>query len=704
MSPHSHTLPLVAQDKWLRPAAQEIEARYDRFARRADEIRRWSGSLADYANAHLYFGIHYDPERHGWWFREWLPGAREVFLFGDFNDWERTQYPAERVPDSNGVWELFLPDEATGGRLNHGSLVKMYVHGGDGSWMDRIPAYIRRVVQDEQSKDYCGQVWEPQRPFAWDEDRYDLTARTAEEGGLLIYEAHVGMAQEREGVGTYKEFTELILPRIKKLGYNAIQLMAIAEHPYYGSFGYHVSNFFAPSSRFGTPEDLKQLVKRAHELGLGVIMDLVHSHYVKNLNEGINRLDGTDGLYSLPGEAGEHPQWDSMLFDYGKYEVQHFLLSNVKYWLDEFHFDGFRFDGVTSMLYHHHGVNAPDWGLEAYFGGGANRDAILYLTLANELIHELQPGAVTIAEDVSGMPGVTFPVRDGGMGFDYRLGMAIPDFWIEYLKDVPDEEWDLHRMWSVLCNRLPGVRTVAYCESHDQALVGDKTIAFRLMDKEMYFAMNRESQNLIIDRGIALHKMIRLVTSTLGGEAYLTFMGNEFGHPEWIDFPREGNGWSYAHARRQWSLAEADYLRYIDLARFEGAMVALLRKYRILSAGYGYQLKVDETNKTLIYEQAGLLFVFNWHPTASIPNYELPAPQAGKWRVVLSSDEAVFGGQGRVRSGSESAEYFTDSRMDGDGVTRHYMRIYNVSRTALVFAREDDNGFQTSLSSKSFSL
>ena len=680
---------MVERDAWLRPAAPEIIARGERFRNRLNNIRKWSRSLSDYANAHLYFGIHYDPVRHGWWFREWLPGAKEVFLFGDFNDWERTQYPAELMSDSNGIWSLFLPDKTTHGKLRHGSRVKFYVHGADGTWLDRIPAYIRRVVQNETTKDYCGQVWEPPTPFDWGDDHYNLNIYTARDGGPLIYEAHIGMAQEKEGVGTYDEFTEKILPRVKELGYNTVQLMAIAEHPYYGSFGYHVSNFFAPSSRFGTPEELKRLVKRAHEMGIGVVMDLVHSHYVKNVNEGINRLDGTDHLYSQPGPAGEHPQWDSMLFDYGKYEVQHFLLSNIKYWLDEFHFDGFRFDGVTSMLYHHHGINAPEWNIDAYFGDGANRDAILYLTLANELVHEIRPGSITIAEDVSGMPGVTVPIYDGGIGFDYRLGMAIPDFWIEYLKDVPDEQWNLHRMWEVLCNRLPGVRTVAYCESHDQALVGDKTIAFRLMDKEMYFSMNRESQNLVIDRGIALHKMIRLITATLGGEAYLTFMGNEFGHPEWIDFPREGNGWSYAHARRMWSLADADYLRYIDLQRFDQAMIELLKQHQILSAGYGYQLKVDETNQTLIYEQAGLLFVFNWHPTASIPDYELPAPKAGKWRVILSSDETRFGGTGRVHDGDASEDYFTYARTDGDGITRSYMRIYNINRSALVFRTID---------------
>lgn len=685
-------LPIVEHDAWLQPAEPELENRYHRFLNRRNDILSGGNSLSDYANAYLYFGFHYDPVQKGWWFREWLPGAREVFLFGDFNGWERTQFPLTREPDDSGhhgVWTIFLPDEKTKGRLRHGSLVKMYVHGADGSWLDRIPAYIRRVVQDEQNKDYAGQVWSPGESFDWAGDHFDLGANSEKDGGLLIYEAHIGMAQEEEKVGSYAEFTEKILPKIKELGYNTVQLMAIAEHPYYGSFGYHVSNFYAPSSRFGTPEELKELVKTAHSMGLGVIMDLVHSHFVKNINEGIANLDGSGALYSPAGEAGEHPLWDSKLFDYGKHEVQHFLLSNIKYWLDEFHFDGFRFDGVTSMLYHHHGMGVGAWDLDAYFGGGTNENAILYLTLANDLAHEIgeKRGThiTTIAEDVSGMPGTTFRTADGGLGFDYRLGMAIPDFWIEYLKDVPDEQWDLYRMWDVLSNRLPGVKTVAYAESHDQALVGDKTIAFRLMDKEMYFSMDKESRNVVIDRGIALHKMIRLLTITLGGEAYLNFMGNEFGHPEWIDFPREGNGWSYAHARRQWSLAEADYLRYKDLWEFDRAMLRLAEQWRVLSAGYGYRLKIDDSNKTLIYEQAGLLFVFNWHPTASVADYILPVPQPGKWRIELSSDDPLYGGQGRVLE--DETDYFSYAQTDGDGITRNYMKIYNTNRTALVFRR-----------------
>ena len=671
------TLPIVAGDDWLAPVEAEIVARHDRYEAKMRDILASAPSIADYANGYRYFGWQWDATLDGWWLREWLPGAQDVYVFGDFNNWQRTEIRLRR--DAAGVWSAFFPAAMYRDRLTHGSLYKLHVHGENG-WHDRIPAYATRVVQDEATKNYTAQFWAPAEPFDWRGDAFDIRRN----GPLLIYEAHVGMAQEREGVGTYREFTERILPRIKRDGYNAVQLMAVAEHPYYGSFGYHVSSFFAPTSRCGTPEELKELVRRAHELGIAVIMDLVHAHYVKNLNEGINELDGTDHLYSKAGEAGYQRYWDSMIFDYGKREVQHFLLSNIKYWLDEYRFDGFRFDGVTSMIYHHHGYTEFDC-REKFFDAGVDTDALCYLTLANRLVHEFHPGAVTIAEDVSGMPGMCIPSEEGGIGFDYRLGMAIPDFWIKLLKEVPDEEWNIWEMWSVLTNRLPAVKTVAYAESHDQALVGDKTIAFRLMDKEMYFDMDRASQNLVIERGMALHKMIRLMTISTGGQAYLNFMGNEFGHPEWIDFPREGNDWSYAHARRQWSLAENGFLRYRLLGDFDRAMLRLVKKYRVLEDGYAWNLQMDEANKTMAFAHGRLLFVFNWHPTASIPDYELPVREAGKYVPVLSTDEKRFGGQ---EVADMQGEHFTFDVTGEDGKRYPRLKIYNVARTATVYLRK----------------
>ena len=675
----SGRLAIVEQDDWLKPVEGAMTERYAHFCRRLSGIERTAGSLVDYANGYLYFGFQYDPVRRGWWFREWLPGAIDVYLFGDFNGWQRTELPLRR--GAGGVWSIFLPDESFAGRLVHGSRVKILVHGRNG-WLERIPAYIRRVVQDEQSKDFSGQLWAPAEPFDWNGDRFDISSL----GSLYIYECHVGMSQEKEEVGTYAEFAGTVLPRIKEDGYNVVQLMAVAEHPYYGSFGYHVSNFFAPSSRFGTPEDLKALIKRAHELGLAVVMDLVQAHYVKNINEGLNELDGTDHHYSLPGPAGEQPYWDSKLFDYGKPEVEHFLLSNVKYWLDEFHFDGYRFDGVTSMIYTHHGYTVFD-SRDKYFTD-VNGDALAYLTLANKLVHDFRHGAVTIAEDVSGMPGMCAPVPDGGVGFDYRLGMAVPDFWIKLLKEVPDEEWNIWEMWHMMVDRLGTVKTVAYCESHDQALVGDKTLAFRLMDKQMYTDMNRSAENLVIDRGMALHKLIRLFTISLAGDAYLNFMGNEFGHPEWIDFPREGNGWSYAHARRQWSLSTNGFLRYSFLGEFDKAMIGLMRRYGVLASGFAYNHLMDEMNKTIVYSHRGdLLFVFNWHPQRSIPGYEVPVPAPGRYRIVLSSDAKRFGGYGRI---DESVDAFSFPRTHADGSVGHYIKVYNLSRAALVLKKQED--------------
>lgn len=665
-------LKLVKDDPWLEPVARDVWKRYERYLSRLKQIESEFGSLTRFATAHEYFGIHFDKDADAWVYREWAPRARDLYFFGDFNNWHRHGNRMNRI--DNGVWEIILPRGQYPGFI-HGSRVKVLVHGENG-WNERIPVYIRRVVQDVETRDFSGQVWFPAVPFDWGgRDRFDLKSI----GELYIYEAHIGMSGETPEVSTYDFFTREILPRIKAGGYNAIQLMAIAEHPYYGSFGYHVANYFAPSSKFGTPEDLKCLIRAAHNMGIAVIMDVVHSHTVKNYNEGLNDFDGADGLYTHAGARGDHPHWGSRLFDYGKLDVVRFLLSNLRYWLQEFHFDGFRFDGVTSMLYHHHGfVDSSFWNQQTYFTDGVEWDAQTYLQLANRLVHRIRPDAVTIAEDVSGMPGIGSPLKDGGLGFDYRLGMGLPDYWIYQLTQVRDEDWSMNEMFQALTNRKWDVGTVAYCESHDQALVGDKTIAFRLMDQEMYWKMGEHDQSTVIERGIALHKMIRLVTLSLGGDAWLNFMGNEFGHPEWLDFPREGNGWSYWYARRQWSLVDKPGLKYRQLLEFDRAMIDLSAKYQLLRGGFPTLLNVDETNKTLIFERAGLIFVFNWHPTVSIPDYEFKAPERGDYQLLLSSDEIRFGGWNRQ---DNSMYYPTCQTTDGFPT----MRIYNTNRTVAVF-------------------
>lgn len=665
---------IVENDPWLTPALDQVINRIDRFYNRLNEINRKFGSLLDIADGYLYFGINFDRNHNGWFYREWAPEANALYLVGDFNDWNTSSHPLKK--DQYGVWEIFLDYESYKDSFKHGSKIKVWVDAKNGI-LPRIPAYITKVIQDPDTKNYSGQLWFNE--FTWAEPTN--THIPAKE--LFIYECHIGMAQEKEGIGTYREFAINILPWIKKLGYNAIQVMAIQEHPYYGSFGYHVSNFFAPSSRFGDPEDLKYLIQTAHNLGLTVIMDIVHSHTVKNVLEGLNQFDGSDHQYFHAGERGIHPQWDSMLFDYGKDEVLRFLLSNVKYWSQEFRFDGFRFDGVGSMMYFHHGNSPINEPLD-YFINGVEWDAITYLQLANKLVHEINPNSISIAEDVTGMPGLTSKIEDGGIGFDYRLGMGIPDYWIKLLKESRDEDWDIAEMWHVLNNRLPNVRTIAYAESHDQALVGDKTLAFWLMDKEMYWHMNKDDQNLVIDRGLALHKMIRLFTLSLGGQAYLNFMGNEFGHPEWIDFPREGNNWSFLYARRQWSLKEDNNLKYHFLSDFDREMIHIASEKGILDYEFGQLLNLDDNNKTIIFCKNSLIFLFNFHPYNSISDYSLYVPEPGTYKVVLCTDNSKFGGHGRL---DEKLLY--DSIYD-ESSHSNKLKIYLTNRTAIMLEHTDN--------------
>ena len=636
-----------------------------RFSETLAAIEKGSKSLATYATGHKFVGIHFHAAARRWTVREWAPAAQAVSLIGDFNHWDRAAHPL--APSHHGVWQLELPADA----LAHGQKVKLHIVGADGSRRDRVPACIRRAVQDPTTHDYCGQVWNSPQPHLWKHE-FDPSIIKAP----LIYESHVGMGGEEPRVHTYREFAENVLPRIVKAGYNTVQLMAVQEHPYYGSFGYHVSSFFAPCSRFGTPEDLKFLIDTAHGLGLAVLLDVVHSHAVKNLAEGLNNFDGSGHQYFHDGPLGDHPAWDSKCFDYGRPEVRQFLLSNIRYWLEEFRFDGFRFDGVTSMLYHSRG-NKAFGSYGDYFGADADDNAILYLKLANRLIQEIKPGAISIGEDMSGMPGLCRPIDEGGVGFSYRLAMGIPDYWIKLLKHSRDEQWNLDELWGVLANRRYGEATIAYAESHDQALVGDKTLAFWLMDKEMYWHMGKNDPHPVIERGIALHKLIRLVTLVLGGEGFLTFMGNEFGHPEWLDFPREGNGWSYHYCRRQWSLVDNPDLKYGWLADFDRQLMEFAKKYELLAKPSAQLLFIDHEKKILVAERGNLIFVFNFSVGHSVFGYPIHVQGLETRELVLDTDLSETGGHGRV-----------DHRFDYPVSNEGVMQIYTPSRAGLVYAKK----------------
>ena len=666
----------LTDDGYLKPYMAAIRGRSERAFARALDLTQGRLTLAQWASAHEYYGLHRDGR--GWVFREWAPHATSMWLVGDFNGWKiDPAFELFRRPNSD-VWERRMPLDS----IRHGQRYHLEVRweGGHG---ERIPAYARHVVQDPETKLFEASVWAPAKPYRWRNSPVPPP-----KGAPLIYEAHVGMATEEEKVGSYAEFRDFMLPRIKAAGYNTVQLMAVMEHPYYGSFGYHVSSFFAASSRFGTPDDLKSLIDAAHGLGLRVIMDIVHSHAVANERDGLSLFDGTDYQYFHTGAKGRHSAWGSRCFDYGKTNVIHFLLSNCRFWLDEYRFDGYRFDGVTSMLFWDHGLGSAftDYGM--YFNGSVDDDAWVYLQLANRVIHEVRPDAITIAEDVSGMPGVAAAADDCGIGFDYRMAMGEPDFWFRLAEKVRDEDWPMGGLYHELTNRRAEEKIVSYVESHDQALVGGKTFLFQMADKEMYWGMGRDQPNLAVERGVALHKLARLATLALNGGAYLNFMGNEFGHPEWIDFPRAENGWSYAHARRLWSLADDEKLRFCALGAFDRTMVRELSKASSPLSGSAMRalpakLVANEPDKVLAFVRGDLLFVFNFHPSQSYADYGVMVPPASDWRHLFDSDEPRFGGQGRIMPGVTYAPSLVLDR----GELVQQIKLYLPARTAVVLKR-----------------
>lgn len=667
MKTNEKELALIKGDQWLKPFEEAINGRHQNALRKMQELTGGKQSLSEFASGYLYFGLHRNEDK--WVFREWAPNATRIFLIGDFNNWKEVpDFELQRV--ANGIWEVSLPLSA----IHHGDLYKMRVYWNGGSG-ERIPAWCRRVVQDERTKIFSAQVWNPDCPYVFHNKDFKATTEP-----LLIYECHIGMAQDAQGVGSYEEFRKNVLPRIAADGYNCIQIMAIQEHPYYGSFGYHVSNFFAPSSRFGTAEELKRLIDEAHGMGIAVIMDLVHSHAAKNENEGLGNIAGDPNQYFYPDQRRVHPAWDSLCFDYGKNEVLHFLLSNCKYWLDEFKFDGFRFDGVTSMLYYDHGLGKAFSGYADYYDGHEDDNAICYLTLANQVIHEVNPNAITIAEDVSGMPGLASPVKAGGYGFDYRLAMNIPDFWIKIIKEKRDEDWKPSSMLWELTNRRKDERNISYCESHDQALVGDKTIIFRLVDADMYWHFKISDKNANVDRGIALHKMIRLITISTFNGGYLNFMGNEFGHPEWIDFPREGNGWSYKYARRQWNLVDNKELCFHYLGDFDKDMLKLMKSDKHLRDTPVVEIWHDDSDQVLAYMRGEYLFIFNFNPVKSFEGYGFRVPE-GRYNVVLNTDAKEYGGFAFADDSVEHATLF-DKELHSQG--KGWVKTYLPARTAVV--------------------
>jgi len=675
---------LLERDGYLRDHEKEIRRRYGNFEDFLVQMKKTEGGLDKFSQAYKQFGAQVEKDGTISWL-EWAPAAHSLHLYGEFNNWDRTSHPFEKL--EFGRWKLVLPPSKDGSpMIKHLQRVKILVNGED-----RISPWASYVVQPpkerqhEEGVTFCQHFWNPAA-------RYKMAhPRPPRPTSIRVYECHVGISSPEGKINTYNDFTENVLPRIAALGYNTIQLMAIMEHAYYGSFGYQVTSFFAPSSRYGSPEDLRRLIDEAHRLRLTVLLDVVHSHASMNVSDGLNMWDGSDAGYFHSGSRGNHDLWGSRLFNYTNWETLRFLLSNLRLWIDEFGFDGFRFDGVTSMLYHSRGIGTAFSGdYNEYFGLNTDTEAVVYLMLANQLVHSVLPGSITIAEDVSGMPALCRPITEGGTGFDYRLAMAVPDMWIKILKEQQDEDWDIGNIVHTLTNRRYLEACIGYCESHDQALVGDKTIAFWLMDKDMYTGMGLSvPANDVVNRGIALHKMIRLLTHGLSGEGYLNFIGNEFGHPEWLDFPRVGNNESFHYARRQFNLSDDPNLRYKFLNDFDAAMNKLEDKYGWLAADPAYVSTKHQDDKTIVFERAGVVFCFNFHVSKSFSDYKIGVEVPGKYRIVLDTDDKEFGGQGR-RDPTVEAHTFPE----GYNGRRCHLCVYLPARTAMVLVRVGESNFK----------
>ncbi|KAI3386887.1 hypothetical protein SNEBB_004531 [Seison nebaliae] len=678
------------KDKLLEPYSKEIQRRhklYQLSLKRIEEIEE----IDSFIQSHKIYGIKRNELNGRIFIRLWAPHARQIYVFGDFNQWNKRSHELKKLPF--GKWELEF-EEMDSMKLKDKSKIKLLVIDNEGNELVRLDpwsCYVK-ASSSTNSNDYDGIFYEingKDKRFEWKYENERMKGIERNRNSLRIYEAHIGISSSQPKIASYGDFKENVLPRLKRQGYNTIQLMGIMEHAYYASFGYQVTSPFAASSRYGEPNELKELIDECHRLNIIVLLDLIISHSSSNTNDGLNRFDGSDNCFFHANRRGFHSQWNSRLFNYNDIEVQRYLLSNVHWWLNEYHFDGFRFDGVTSMLYHSHGIDETFGSYPNYFGMNVDVESIIFLMLCHYVGRRTFPQMISIGEDVSGMPTLCLPIDEGGIGFDYRLAMSIPDMWIRLLKHSTDDQWEMGNIIWTLTNRRFDEKCITYCESHDQALVGDKTLAFWLMDKFMYTNMSvMESPSIEIDRGIALHKLIRLLTFGLGGNGWLNFMGNEFGHPEWLDFPRKGNNESYHYCRRQWNLVDNELLRYKFLNKFDECMLNVEEEFQFFNdENREFISRKDENDKVIVFERGSLrnsrlIWCFNFHPNKSYTDYQIGASSSGNFNIILSSDDSKFGGYSRV----DTKHNYLAKEGEFDGM-KCSLKIYLPSRSAVILKR-----------------
>ncbi|KAI8557559.1 hypothetical protein RHMOL_Rhmol04G0020000 [Rhododendron molle] len=503
--------------------------------------------------------------------------------------------------------------------IPHGSKYRVYFNTSDGP-LERVPAWAPYVVPDADGNQAFAVHWEPppEYTYKWKHKHPEVPK------SLRIYECHVGISGLEPKIASFNDFTEKVLPYVKEAGYNVIQLIGLVEHKDYFTIGYRVTNLYAVSSRYGTPDDFKRLVDEAHGLGLLVFLDIVHSYSAADEMVGLSLFDGSNDCFFHTGKRGHHKFWGTRMFKYGDVDVLHFLLSNLNWWVVEYHIDGLQFHSLASMIYTHNGFASLSGDMEEYCNQYVDKDALMYLILANEILHALHPKIITIAEDATLYPGLCEPTSQGGLGFDYFVNLSASEMWSSLLGNVPDCDWNMSKIVSTLIgNKHSADKMLLYAENHNQSISGGCSFGEILLGEPREHASDRKASIL---RGSSLHKMIRLISFTIGGHAYLNFMGNEFGHPK--------------------------------------DMMNVDEKERILSRGLPNIHHVNDTTMVISYLRGPLLFIFNFHPTTSYERYSVGVEEAGEYQVILNSDEKRYGGQALI----EQDQYIrktVSKRMDG---------------------------------------
>ena len=572
---------------------------------------RWSFNGGTHISLYDILGSHPGPD--GTWFRVWAPSAKRVEVVGDFNSWTDGWGLSA---DASGIWSGFIPD------VGPGDVYKYSIVPGDGGLpIEKADPHAFRAEEPPRTGSV---VWD--LSYEWDDDKWMRTrgAANALDAPISIYELHLG--SWRYEPGGYREIAHQLADYIKETGFTHVELMPVMEHPYYPSWGYQLTGYYAATSRYGTPQDLMYLVDYLHQNGIGVILDWVPSHFPKDAH-GLSNFDGSHLYEHQDPKEGYHPDWDSLIFNYDRYEVRSFLMSSAMFWLDKYHADGIRVDAVASMLYRDYSRNEGEW-IPNEFGGRENLGAISLLQQINRFAYGKFPDIQMYAEESTAFPAVTRPIEHGGLGFGEKWDMGWMNDTLAYISHDP-----VHRRFhhSELSFRM----VYAFNEnftlplSHDEVVHGKGSLlAKQPGDRWQQFA--------------GLRLLLGYQWAQPGKK--LLFMGGEFG---------ADNEWNHAQELNWDSLQHEDHA---GVKKWVAALNQLLRTNPALHdrdadhRGFRWVIGDDADNSIfaflrLDHEDTPLLWVGNFTPVVR-PDYRLGVPAVGEWVEVLNSDASEYGGSG----------------------------------------------------------